>query len=254
MSAREVKVIVITGAAGLIGRSFSQAIADSGNTVVMADIDLAGVTNAAQQIGASALPLHLDITDASSVQQLFSTIQEQYGQIDGLVNNAYPKNPNFGRHVEEVSYEDFSENLSLHLGGYFHMMQQMVLHQKKLRRKSVIVNMASIYGVIAPRFEIYEGTAMTTPVEYAAIKSGVIQLTRYFAKYYRKDGIRVNAISPGGIEDGQPERFLEAYGAFCGTKGMLEPTDLSETLLFLLSDGARHITGQNIIVDDGFSL
>ena len=117
-----------------------------------------------------------------------------------------------------------------------------------------MVNMASVYGLIAPRFELYNGTSMTMPVEYAAIKSGVIQLTRYFAQYFKADNIRVNCLSPGGILDKQPQAFLDAYGEFCGAKGMLDPDDLTGALLFLLSDASKHMTGQNLPVDDGFSL
>ena len=92
------------------------------------------------------------------------------------------------------------------------------------------------------------------PVEYSAIKSGVLHLTRYFAQYLKGTQIRVNAISPGGIKDGQPESFLRAYASFCATKGMLDPSDLTGSLTFLLSDMSQYITGQNIVVDDGFSL
>jgi NAD(P)-dependent dehydrogenase (short-subunit alcohol dehydrogenase family) len=122
------------------------------------------------------------------------------------------------------------------------------------QESGAIVNMSSIYGVMAPRFEIYANTPMTMPVEYAAIKSGVVHLTRYFAQYYKKSGVRVNAISPGGVEDGQAPSFLAAYAQFCGTKGMLNADDLTGGLMFLLSDNARFITGQNLVIDDGFSL
>jgi NAD(P)-dependent dehydrogenase (short-subunit alcohol dehydrogenase family) len=95
---------------------------------------------------------------------------------------------------------------------------------------------------------------MTTPVEYAAIKSGMLHLTKYMAKYFKGKNIRVNAISPGGILDGQPREFLSEYNQKCLTKGMLDGCDLSGTLVFLLSDMSMYINGQNIVVDDGFSL
>jgi NAD(P)-dependent dehydrogenase (short-subunit alcohol dehydrogenase family) len=108
--------------------------------------------------------------------------------------------------------------------------------------------------VIAPKFEIYDNTEMTMPVEYAAIKSGMLHLTKYMAKYFKGRNIRVNAISPGGILDSQPEEFLKKYNQECLTKGMLNGCDLNGTLVFLLSDMSMYINGQNIVVDDGFSL
>ena len=118
-----------------------------------------------------------DITNKNSIQALIQYVSEKYGCIDTVVNNAYPRNKNYGRSFFEVEYEDFCENLSLHLGGYFLFAQQMAAYFEKQQRGNII-NIASIYGVIAPRFEIYSGTKITTPVEYAAIKSALIHLKK----------------------------------------------------------------------------
>jgi len=117
-----------------------------------------------------------------------------------------------------------------------------------------IINISSIYGVVAPKFEIYDKTTMTMPVEYAAIKSGLIHLTKYMAKYFKGLNIRVNTISVGGIFDQQPAPFLEAYKSCCLNKGMLDKSDIKGTLIYLLSDMSAYVNGQNIIVDDGFTL
>jgi NAD(P)-dependent dehydrogenase (short-subunit alcohol dehydrogenase family) len=117
-----------------------------------------------------------------------------------------------------------------------------------------IINISSIYGAMAPKFEIYDNTEMTMPVEYAAIKSGMLHLTKYMAKYFKGKNIRVNAISPGGILNNQPSEFLSKYNQNCSTKGMLDAKDLNGTLIFLLSDMSNYINGQNIVVDDGFTL
>jgi NAD(P)-dependent dehydrogenase (short-subunit alcohol dehydrogenase family) len=117
-----------------------------------------------------------------------------------------------------------------------------------------IVNISSIYGVVAPKFEVYADTPMTMPVEYAAIKAGLIHLTKYMAKYFRGMNIKVNALSPGGIFDHQPEAFLAKYKEQCLNKGMLDKSDMKGTLVYLLSDMSKYVNGQNIVVDDGFSL
>ena len=141
----------------------------------------------------------------------------------------------------------------MNLGGYFLTSQQFATYFEK-QGCGNIINLASIYGVIAPRFEIYDNTPMTMPVEYAAIKSGLIHLTKYMAKYFKRKNIRVNTISLGGIEDKQPEPFLKAYKEFCLNKGMLNAKDISGTVLYLLSDLSEFVNGQNIVVDDGFTL
>jgi NAD(P)-dependent dehydrogenase (short-subunit alcohol dehydrogenase family) len=251
------KIVVITGGAGFIGRQFSAAVAEHGGTVVVADIDIDAATRVAEEISArhsgKAEAAMLDITSQVSVKALIAQLQDRHGHVDAVVNNAYPRNRNYGRKLEQVAYEDFCENVGLHLGGYFLVAQQFGMYFRE-HGGGNIINMSSIYGVMAPRFEVYEGTPMTMPVEYAAIKSAVIQLTRYFAQYFKGDGIRVNCMSPGGILDRQPEAFLQKYDSYCNGKGMLDPKDINGSLLFLLSDASKYITGQNLIVDDGYSL
>lgn len=250
------KVIVIVGGAGLLGRRFSQAVAEAGAKLVIADLNLHNASEFSKELSVQGLqsePGTIDITSSESISALISAVHNKHGKIDAVVNNAYPRNSNYGRKLEEVTYSDFCENLSLHAGGYFQVMQQFALYFKEFGGGN-IVNLSSIYGCIAPRFEVYKDTAMTMPVEYAAIKSSVLHLTRYFAQYYKKSGIRVNALSPGGILDHQPQSFIDRYNEHCGVKGMLDAGDISGSLLFLLSDASRHITGQNLVVDDGFTL
>lgn len=251
------KVIVITGGAGLLGTRFCQAVAAANGIAIVADRDLAAAERVAAGIAAQypgrAFAAGLDITSKQSVQALLASLMAAHGRIDAVVNNAYPRNAHYGRRLEQVEYADFCDNLGMHLGGYFLVSQQFGLFFRD-HGGGNIVNMASIYGSMAPRFDVYEGTAMTMPVEYAAIKAGVIHLSHYLAQYFKQDGVRVNVLSPGGILDRQPASFVERYNAHAGTTGMLDPSDLGGALVFLLSDGARHMTGQNLIIDDGFSL
>ena len=248
--------MTVVGGAGLLGRAFCKGIAAQGAVVVAADIDKSAVdvlVNDIQASGQSAEPVLLDIIDKQMIDNLIERLDEKYGRIDAVVNCAYPRNQNWGRLFENVEYEDFCINVNLHLGGYFLIAQRFCNYFRKQGHGN-LVNISSIYGSMVPRFEIYEGTEMTMPVEYAAIKSAIQQLSRYVARYYRGDGIRCNTLSPGGVEAGQPKEFLTAYNSYCGTKGMLDPDDLVQPLLFLLSDASSYISGQDIIVDDGFSM
>ena len=247
------KVVIVTGGAGLLGRTFCQAIADNGGIAVVAEYDIAIAEKLCTSLeNASIVPAQVNITDKNSIKVLITTISEKYGRIDALVNSAYPRNKNYGKHFFEVAYSDFCENVGMNLGGYFLTSQQFATYFEK-QGYGNIINLASIYGVIAPRFEIYDNTQMTMPVEYAAIKSGLIHLTKYMAKYFKGKNIRVNTISLG-IEDKQPEPFLKAYKEFCLNKGMLNAKDISGTVLYLLSDLSEFVNGQNIVVDDGFTL
>jgi len=252
------KVIVITGGAGLIGQEFAQAVIEYDGVAVIADNNPISGNKAKDDLNKKFNStkvdfVDLDITSKKSVQVAITYLDKKYQRIDALVNNAYPRNKNFGRHFFDVEYSDFCENINLNLGGYFLASQQFSLYFKD-QGYGNIINISSIYGVVPPRFEIYQGTQMTVAVEYTAIKSALLHLTKYMAKYFKGMNIRVNSISPGGIFDNQPEAFLKAYRDSCIDKGMLDKSDLKGTLAYLLSDMSKYVNGQNIIVDDGFSL
>ena len=252
------QVVVVTGGAGLLGQAFVRAIVANHGTAVIADVHVdkgqAVCASISQELNTDKVSfIQLDITSKDSLQSAIHSLQRQYGRIDAVVNNAYPRNAQYGRPFEAVEYSDFCENLGLNLGGLFLTSQQFAKQFQKQGHGNII-NIASVYGVIAPKFEIYANTTMTMPVEYAAIKSGVIHLTAYMAKLFKGQQIRVNCISPGGILDQQPRSFLDAYKANSLNKGMLDASDLTGTLVFLLSENSQYINGQNIVVDDGFVL
>jgi len=251
-------IIVITGGAGLIGKEFARSIIEQGGIAIIADIDESRGAEAASAIQKDLSTqniffVKLDITSKNSIKKCIECLHEKYGKIDALVNNAYPRNSNYGRHFFDVQYDDFVENLGVNLGGCIIPSQSFALYFQN-QGYGNIINISSIYGVIAPKFEIYENTSMTTPVEYAATKSGLIHLTKYMAKYFKGMNIRVNSISPGGILDGQPDGFLKNYNIQSSTKGMLDKNDINGTLVYLLSSMSKYVNGQNIIVDDGFTI
>ncbi len=252
------KVVLVTGGAGLLGTAFIHAIGANGGVAIIADVDDAAGLDLKEQVNQQQGPgradyVHLDITDKSSILKAIESISKAHGHIDALVNNAYPRNKQYGRRLMDVEYSDLCENMNLNLGGYFLTSQQMAAFFLRQGHGN-IVNIASIYGVVAPKFDIYNHTEMTMPVEYAVIKAGLIHLTKYMAKYFKGKNIRVNALSPGGILDAQPTIFLDAYRQACLNKGMLDKTDLVGSLLYLLSDLSTCVNGQNLIVDDGFTL
>jgi NAD(P)-dependent dehydrogenase (short-subunit alcohol dehydrogenase family) len=251
-------VIVVTGGAGLIGKEFVKSIIKQNGIAIIAEIDENKGARVKDELSRELSSDYIDFvkfdtTSKESIASCVDYLSEKYGRIDALVNNAYPRNKNYGRCFFDVEYSDFVENLGANLGGYVLSSQ---IFSKFFQNQGCgnIINISSVYGVIAPKFEIYKYTSMTMPIEYAAIKSGLIHLTKYMSKYFKGMNIRVNSISPGGIFDNQQEEFLEKYNKLCLTKGMLSKDDLNGTLIYLLSDMSRYVNGQNIIVDDGFVL
>ncbi len=249
------KTVIVAGAAGQLGDVLSQALLRAGANLVLNDVNEAGLNRLSAQLqaGERVLSVAGSILDATFVMQLLNAGQQKFGVVDGAVNCAYPRNPQYGRSFFDVTVGDFNDNVGSHLGAYFIFMQQCAKYAMDTARPFSLVSMSSIYGVMAPRFEVYTDTAMTMPVEYAAIKSAVQHLTAYVTNYTKGSEFRANCVSPGGIFAGQDERFLQRYKNYTRIKGMLDSSDVTGAIMFLLSDAARYICGQNIVVDDGFS-
>jgi NAD(P)-dependent dehydrogenase (short-subunit alcohol dehydrogenase family) len=249
------KTVVVLGAAGRIGWTIAGAVLEAGAQVLALDTNADGLNELQAASGNRLHHAVVDMTDRASIEKALADADQRFGGVDGAVNTAYPRNARYGRHFFDVEYADFCENTGLHLGGYFLFMQACARYALARQRAFSLVNMSSIYGSMAPRFEIYEGTTMTMPVEYAGIKAGLEHMTRYVNAYMKGQGasFRANCVSPGGILADQDERFLARYAEHCVGKGMLDSEDVTGAILFLLSDAARHVVGQNLVVDDGFS-
>lgn len=251
------KTVIVLGAAGVLGRTITEAILTAGARRVLAlDINADALIELQTLLGDRLHYRVVDMLDRRSIEDTLAVADRNFGGLDGAVNAAYPHNPRYGRHFFDVEYEDFCENTSLHLGGYFLFMQSCARYALNSKRDFSLVNLSSIYGSMAPRFSIYEGTTMTMPIEYAGIKAGLENITRYVNSYMkgRSTLFRANCVSPGGIRFGQDQTFLDSYKKHCIGKGMLDGDDVVGSIVFLLSDASRYVAGQNLIVDDGFSI
>jgi NAD(P)-dependent dehydrogenase (short-subunit alcohol dehydrogenase family) len=250
----ENKVILVVGAGGLLGREIVRSVVREGGRVIAADMDRTLLAPLAEELGQDrVLTCQIDITNKKSIEHVFAFADESKFQVTGAVNAAYPRNKNYGRKALEVTYEDFCENVSLHLGGYFIFMQTCARYAKFNDYNFSLVNISSIYGTIAPKFDIYDNTEMTMPVEYAAVKSALIHLGSYFTAFMKGSRFRVNSVSPGGVFDKQDARFVEAYKSYCRSSGMLQKEDVVGSVIFLLSGFSEYICGQNLVIDDAFS-
>lgn len=251
----EGKKIVVAGAGGLLGAQLVHSLIQQGAEVIAIDRDLTilngNLVKSGVEINSPVLQkVILDLSAEPAVVSFFDSVEG----ITGAVNCSYPRNVNYGKHFYEVAQADFNENISMNLGSSFLFMQQCARYFEKHQNAFSLVNISSVYGVIPPKFSIYDNTKMTMPVEYSAIKSGLIHLSRYVAKYVANSKFRVNLVSPGGIFDHQPEDFLKAYKKETLGKGMLDVSDVLGSIIFLLSSMSEFVNGQNIVVDDGFSM
>jgi len=244
------KSIIIIGGAGLLGCEIVKNLMMKNNIIVFDIIERKGWLSIYPSVSNY---YQVDICKSSELTNAIQLLFEDFGKIDCVINASYPRNKNYGKKALEVNLKDFNANINLHLGSYFNVMQQF---SKLFVRQGYgnIINIASIQGVFAPKFEHYRGTSMTSPIEYTAAKSAIIAISRYMAKYLKGKNIRVNCISPGGILNGQPTEFLSRYNDSCLNKGMLDAKDLIGAVKFLVSEDSKYVNGQNIIVDDGWSL
>jgi NAD(P)-dependent dehydrogenase (short-subunit alcohol dehydrogenase family) len=251
------KNIVIIGGAGLIGREFTRQCLEHGATVVVAESNMKKVRTLLATLPTFKTQLmaeRVDTTNEKSVRSLVTRLEKKLKHIDGLVNTAHFSTGKPGATPTEVEYKDFLDYLNDHIGGPFLAAREFAKHMMGHGGGSIVF-MGSIYGIKAPRFEIYKGTPMTVRAEYEIAKAGLIQLTKHLAKQWGPNGIRVNTISPGGVFDNQNPKFVKAYTAHAvlGNR-MAHPDDIAPALVYLISEAGKYVTGQNIIIDGGWTL
>lgn len=250
-------VCVIVGGSGLIGAAFSRACATRGAIVVIADIDKKAGPACAEQIarsGGKAIFLHVDTTNEKSVKKLVADVMRRFKRVDALVNCAHFSIESWGKTFTETEYKHFLSYIDQHIGGPFLATREFAKVMMKQKHGSIVL-MSSIYGVAAPRFEIYKGTSMTVRAEYAVAKAGLAHLAAYLGKALGPFGIRVNAIAPGGVFDNQAKSFVKKYSSHAVLGGRMAHTDdLAPALVFLVSDASKYITGQTIVIDGGWTL
>ncbi|MDZ7267860.1 MAG: SDR family oxidoreductase [candidate division KSB1 bacterium] len=259
------RVIILTGGAGLLGREYARALSQAGAHVVVADIDARAAREVVAELpGAEGLAVATDVTQPASVHALVRQTLAKFERVDGLVNNA-ALDPKFDagqahRHnhrFENYPLELWQRSLAVDLTGMFLCSQAVALPMLEQRR-GVIVNIASIYGLVGPDQRIYQRPGedelmRCKPVSYSVTKSAVLGFTRYLATYWAGKGIRVNTLTLGGVQHEQEPEFVQRYQNRVPLGRMAGRGEYCGALIFLLSEASAYMTGANLVVDGGWT-
>jgi NAD(P)-dependent dehydrogenase (short-subunit alcohol dehydrogenase family) len=262
------KAGLIVGGAGKMGLQFAESLSDAGADVMLADLEIdraqpVGSRNAAGRVAA----FKMDVTSERSVEEGFAQAQAQmrsWGRsLDFLVYNVMAKPPGYYRDFENYDRETWNSVIAGNLTGAFHCAQKATALMRPQRSGSMVFT-ASIYGVVAPDQRIYAGMPaqanpyggsdpLCTPGSYPASKGGLIAFARYLSTLLGPDGIRVNVLTPGGVQDGQDPKFIEAYASRVPLGRMANWQDFNGAIRFLVSPASRYVTGTNLVVDGGWT-
>lgn len=246
--------LVTAGAGPLIGSSCAEALAEAGATVITASRSLERNRDYAEKLrsrGFSAHGLQFDLSRPDSILSLHREISERFGALDILVNCALSRPEGAGA-LEEVAAESLTGSAQADMVGLLLICKAFCPAMAERGRGSVI-NVASMYGLVANDPALYAGTPMKPSIAYPFLKGGLISLTRALAAHYGKRGVRVNALSPGGYAHDPPEPFHSRYRERCPLGRMMNHEDIQGAIVFLASDAGRYMTGANLVVDGGWT-
>ena len=253
------RVAIITGGGGLLASEHAIALSVYGAKVILADINIENCNEAVKKLaaeGTTAVAKYCDVTLKESWQQLATDVLNDFGSIDILINNAgftnQSKSANYDATFENFPLEDWNTIMNVNLTGAF-LGCQVIGKQMLLQGKGSIINIASLYGVVSPNHNIYPGTGISQPVAYSVSKHGVVALTKYIATLWASKGVRVNALTPGGIFNDHKGLFLERFQQLNPIGRMSDKSELRGGIVYLASDASSHVVGHNLIIDGGWT-
>lgn len=251
------KVVVITGGCGLIGRAFVEAVAQYGAFPVVVDINGKALTAYCAEFEErhrrEALPLEADIVRRAEVERVLKAALDRFGRVDGLVNCQQYKGGNFFARFEDYTETDWDAVVETNLKGTF-LTCQVIGGWMAERGRGTIVNIPSVYSLVAPNQNLYRDTAMGCPASYSASKGGVEALSKYLAAYWAQRGVRVNMITPHGVWNEHEKQFEKNFATFLPLGRMSCSHEVAGALVYLLSEASSFVTGHNLVVDGGWTV
>jgi len=251
------KVIILTGAAGLLGTEYAHGLSQAGANVVLADLNFDKCKklslNLNKKYDVNSFPIKLDVTKINSINTMIKAVIKKFSKIDILINNAYFSEAGYTKiKFENYDLDIWKKGLNVNLSGIFLCCQQIGKIMKK-QKNGNIINISSIYGIVAPDQRIYGNTKIIKSALYSVTKSGVLNFTRYLASYWRQDGIRVNTLSLGGVEENQNIIFKKNYSNKTMIGRMAKKDEYVGALIFLSSNASSYMTGSNLVIDGGWT-
>jgi NAD(P)-dependent dehydrogenase (short-subunit alcohol dehydrogenase family) len=257
------KTAIVTGALGLIGKKHCEALAHAGANVVVADINEEAAIAFAAQLGSTHLGIAIDVTSKASIEAVRDSVIAKYSTIDILVNNAAIndmfENPAMAKELsafENYPLDAFQKSLDVNVTGVF-LCSQVFGSVMAQQESGSIINVASTYGIVGPDQSIYRDECgeqtFYKSAAYPVTKGAVINFTRFLASYWGNKGVRVNTLSPGGVENNQNEFFIQNYSAKTLLGRMAQANDYQGALIFLASEASAYMTGANLVVDGGWT-
>ena len=251
------KVIILTGASGLLGTEYAHGLSQAGANVVLADLNFDKCKklslNLNKKYDVNSLPIKLDVTKINSINTMIKAVIKKFSKIDILINNAIFSEAGYTKiKFENYDLDIWKKGLNVNLSGIFLCCQQIGKIMKK-QKNGNIINISSIYGIGAPDQRIYGNTKIIKSALYSVTKSGVLNFTRYLASYWRQDGIRVNTLSLGGVEENQNIIFKKNYSNKTMIGRMAKKDEYIGALIFLSSNASSYMTGSNLVIDGGWT-
>ena len=250
------KVAYLTGGLGLIGIQIAKSLSDFGAKTIVLDIH---DTKTAKKIihksfkkDSNIFYDRFDISNLSLLDKKMNTLFVKYGDPNIWINNAYPRTDDWGQKIEKLKLSSWKKNIDMHLNSYSWISRKVCLKMKDMGGGSLI-NFGSIYGLLGNDFSIYEDSKIFPPMEYSAIKGGIINLSKYLSSYFGKYNVRVNTICPGGIFNDQDDSFVVRNSKKTPLGRLANPEEIPPAVIFLSSDASSYVTGSNIIIDGGWT-